>query len=224
MQRENHRDRRPYRIFHPLSHRVQKQLPYKYSVSPAFYKKSSARKRSRRSDARMGRQKADRRNTMPVPPLSAKTHRKQIPSCRQNRQTQRFRQIVSPTEVAAPQESARPPPPPPDLQASNELMLPTFPFRKNRPTRQPPVHRKALWQTHSARKSAAYPYAPSGRASAHKNSYSACRAFPCRAVSPSGSGSTPRISETVCPRRAFEPAGTDWLRTVPAPENETIIP
>lgn len=39
MQRENHRDRRPYRIFHPLSHRVQKQLPYKYSVSPAFYKK-----------------------------------------------------------------------------------------------------------------------------------------------------------------------------------------
>ena len=65
---------------------------------------------------------------------------------------------------------------------------------------------------------------PPGCASALKNFYSVRRVFSGRTVSPSGSGSTPRISETVCPRRAFEPAGTDWLKTVPAPENETIIP
>ena len=83
--------------------------------------------------------------------------------------------------------------------------------------------RKVSRRTHPRPKERLRPIAP-GCASALKNFYSVRRFFSCRTVSPSGSGSTPRISETVCPRRAFEPAGTDWLKTVPTPENETIIP
>lgn len=83
--------------------------------------------------------------------------------------------------------------------------------------------RKVPRRTRPRPKERLRPIAP-GCTSALKNFYFVRRVFSCRTVSPSGSGSTPRISETVCPRRAFEPAGTDWLKTVPAPENETIIP
>lgn len=224
MQRENHRDRRPYRIFHPLSHRVQKNCRTNIAYRRPFTKKV------RHANVLAGptQERAGRKRTGGTPCL--------YPLCPLKRIGNKFRHAGRTDKHSVSVGSSLRPKWPLLKNRQDRLLLRRtfrqatnlcsrlFSFRKNRPIRQPSVHRKALWQTHSARKSAAYPYAPSGRASAHKNSYSVCRAFPCRAVSPSGSGSTPRISETVCPRRAFEPAGTDWLRTVPAPENETIIP
>jgi len=109
---------------------------------------------------------------------------------------------------------------PPNLRTSHpRFRLPAV--RKIAPHGSPPSPKG--FSTHPRPKERLRPIAP-GCASALKNFYSVRRFFSCRTVSPSGSGSTPRISETVCPRRAFEPAGTDWLKTVPAPENETIIP
>ena len=217
MQRENHRDRRPaYFIRFPI--RSRKQLPHKYNAIAGLLQKVRRTNGLSRFDATT----TNRKRTGKTPCGSIVQSSPPTNSATPTEPAKRFSvPTASPTRAAPRRESAAPT----AFRRTSEQATRAFgfpPFVKS-PRTAVLRRRKVSRRTHPRPKERLRPIAP-GCASALKNFYSVRRFFSCRTVSPSGSGSTPRISETVCPRRAFEPAGTDWLKTVPTPENETIIP
>ncbi len=199
--------------------RSRKQLPHKYNAIAGLLQKVRRTNGLSRFDATT----TNRKRTGKTPCGSIVQSSPPTNSATPTEPAKRFSvPTASPTRAAPRRESAAPT----AFRRTSEQATRAFgfpPFVKS-PRTAVLRRRKVPRRTHPRPKERLRPIAPPGCASALKNFYSVRRVFSGRTVSPSGSGSTPRISETVCPRRAFEPAGTDWLKTVPAPENETIIP